>query len=592
MLTKDNIKSLVRVFLHEACGYLEIDDSQINIDYIPMPFPRMMQLKELDDIVVDTNMLAKVAENNCYTILRSDVYRIARKIYQRRKHCAEGTCEDYETDMIDADAFMYALCFLNGLSMIIPRQQLDKLYSKILQILNEEFQENCVLHAMPDSQFKGMFRYRAKKTSKAHKAELRFFKELKPSLITTNVINGKKGSESNPFDNVLEACRFIKDEERKAFEQDLYMSKMLSNRRFNYCADVNIYNIKWADGKASYCHPEVPDSAFIVNQLMSGRFSIKPNLYGRKFLYRGQSKYYEVCTPGLFRNPKQTYFLKELIQYDELRAVLASHPLVQLFERGIDLWHDMFRFEINYGGLAQHYYNKTNFLDLTSDIDAAKFFAITDYRFDEYTPHTDTQELGVIYYYELAEPGAFMPQKKQHLSTIGKQLFMRSGCQHGFLLNMEKGVNFNELPQVHKVFFRHNPSISQQIYKESNNGKIYFPLDILQIQWKRFLKQFDENPVVSFDAVEINAKDNFTHHETVKSISRKLEKMYGIKTDKDKIPVFDSDLMNQYYEDIKNGWWQDEFCKDIYFASSDGIVYKDMLLNVPKDSRYSKYFVQ
>lgn len=169
---------------------------------------------------------------------------------------------------------------------------------------------------------------------------------------------------------------------------------------------------------------------------------------------------------------------------------------------------------------------------------------------------------------------------------------MRSGCQHGFLLNMEKGVNFNELPQVHKVFFRHNPSISQQIYKESNNGKIYFPLDILQIQWKRFLKQFDENPVVSLDAVEINAKDNFTHHETVKSISRKLEKMYGIKTDKDKIPVFDSDLMNQYYEDIKNGWWQDEFCKDIYFASSDGIVYKDMLLNVPKDSRYSKYFVQ
>lgn len=594
MFTKENIEQLVHGFLHEACVYLGIDDSQINIVYTPMPAPAMMVmlLKESDDIVVDTNMLANVVKSNTFTILRSDVYCTARKIYQRRKHRAEGTCGNDETDKNDAYAFMYALCFLNGLRMVIPWQLLDKLHPKILQILNEEFQENCVLHTMPDSQFKGMYCCHAKKTPKAHKTELNLLKVTKSLIISANVANGEKGSETNPFDNVLEACRFIKNEERKAFEQDLYMSKELSHRRFNYCADVNIYNIKWADGKSSYCHPEFPDEAFIVNQLMSGKFSIKPNLYGRKFLYRGQSKYYDVCTPGLFRNPEQTYFLKELIQYDELRAVLGSHPLVQLFEHGINLWHDIFRFEVNYGGLAQHYYNKTRFLDLTSDIDAAKFFAITDYRFDEYTPHTDTKELGVIYYYELAEPGAFIPQKKQHLSTIGKQIFMRSGSQHGFLLSMEKGVNFNELPQVHKVFFRHDPSISLQIYKESSNGKIYFPSDILQEQWKRFLKQFDEKHVVSLEAVKINVKDNLRNNVSIKSISRKLEKMYGIKIDKDRIPAFDSDLMKQYYEDIKNGWWQDVFCKDIYFTSSDGIVYKDMLLKVPSDSQYSKYFVQ
>lgn len=111
---------------------------------------------------------------------------------------------------------------------------------------------------------------------------------------------------------------------------------------------------------------------------------------------------------------------------------------MQLFEQGIDLWHDIFRFEVNYGGLAQHYYNKTSFLDLTSDIDTAMFFAVTDYHFDEYTPHTDTSSLGVMYYYELAEPGAFSLQKQQHLSTIGKQPFMRSGNQHGFLLKWRK----------------------------------------------------------------------------------------------------------------------------------------------------------
>lgn len=594
MLTKDSINLLVHGFLHDACSHLGIDDSQINICYMPMPVPMMlvMLLKDSDDIVIDTSILAKIAENNTYTILRNDVYRVAREIYQRRKHKAEGTHVDKEVDAIDAYAFMYALSFLNGLSVIIPKQMIDKLQPKILQILNEEFHEDCILHSTPDWQFKDEFIYRIKKTKKAHKEELRLLKTAKPLIISTNVANGEKGSATNPFDNVLEACRFIEEEERKAFEQDIYMSNTLSQRRFNYCADINIYNIKWADAKSAYCHPEVPANAFIVNQLMSGNFSLKPNLYRRKFLFRGQSKYYDVCTPGLYRNPDQTYFLKELIQYDELRAVLVSHPLVQLFEKGIDLWHDIFRFEVNYAGLAQHYYNKTSLLDLTSDIDTAKFFAITDYRFDEYTPHTDTSQLGVMYYYELAEPGAFSYQNKQSLSTIGKQPFMRSGNQHGFLLNMVKGANFNELPQVHKVFFRHDPAISQQIFEESNNGEKYFPSDMLQVQWKRFLKQFDDNPVVSLEAVKINVHDNRNHNETVKNIICKLEKLYGIKTDTDRLPAFDSDLMDQYYEDMKNGWWQDVFCKDIYFVSEDGLVYRDMLLQVPKDPRYSKYFVR
>lgn len=594
MLTKENVKQLVRGFLHEACKYLGINDSQISIGYMPMPVSMMMVmlLKDSDDIVIDNKLLTDVIERNTYTTLRIEIYRVAREIYQRRKHQFEGTQEDIKADVNDACAFAYALCFLNGLSMIIPHQFVDDWHPRILHILNNEFHENCILHSFPDPQFKGEFCYRAKKAKEARQAEVKMLGTTKPLIVSPNISNNEKGSETHPFDNVLEACRFIKEEERKAFEKDDYMSNILAKRQFNYCADVNIYNIKWADGKSAYCHPELPADAFIVNQLMSGKFSLKPNLYGRKFLFRGQSKYYNVCTPGLFRNPKQSYFLKELIQYDELRAVLATHPLVQLFEQGIDLWHDIFRFEINYGGLAQHYYNKTRFLDLTSDIDTAMFFAVTDYSFDEYTPHTDTSSLGVMYYYEIAEPGAFSPQKQQYLSTIGKQPFMRSGNQHGFLLNMEKGANFNEFSQVHKVFFRHDSSISQQIFEKSKNGENYFPSDMLQIQWKRFLKQFEETPVVSLEAVKINVMDNAIHHETKKSISRKLEKMYGIMVDKDRIPTFDADLMDQYYEDIKNGWWQDVFCKDIYFVSEDGIVYKDMLMQVPNDTRYARYFTR
>lgn len=61
MLTKDSINLLVHGFLHDACSHLGIDDSQINISYMPMPVPMMlvMLLKDTDDIVIDTSILAK-----------------------------------------------------------------------------------------------------------------------------------------------------------------------------------------------------------------------------------------------------------------------------------------------------------------------------------------------------------------------------------------------------------------------------------------------------------------------------------------------------------------------------------------------------
>lgn len=241
MLTKENVKQLVRGFLHEACGYLGINDTQIGIGYMAMPVPTMMVLllKESDDIFIDTNLLAKVVENNTYTSLRLEIYRVAREIYQRRKHQAEGTQEDIKADANDAYAFAYALSFLNGLSVIIPRQFVDDWHPRILHILNNEFHENCVLHSVPDPQFKGEFCYRAKKTKEARQAELKLHTATKPLIVSPNISNNENGSETHPFDNVLEACRFIKEEERKAFEKDDYMSDILAKRQFNYCADVN-----------------------------------------------------------------------------------------------------------------------------------------------------------------------------------------------------------------------------------------------------------------------------------------------------------------------------------------------------------------
>ena len=174
MLTKENVKQLVRGFLHESCGYLGIDDSQIGICYVPMPVSMMMVmlLKDSDDIVIDNKLLADVVEQNSYTKLRFEIYRVAREIYQRRKHQVEGTQEDIKADANDAYAFAYALIFLNGLGMIIPHQIVDDWHPRILHILNNEFHENCVLHSYPDQQSNGELWYRAKKTKEARQAIL------------------------------------------------------------------------------------------------------------------------------------------------------------------------------------------------------------------------------------------------------------------------------------------------------------------------------------------------------------------------------------------------------------------------------------
>ena len=112
-------------------------------------------------------------------------------------------------------------------------------------------------------------------------------------------------------------------------------------------------------------------------------------------------------------------------------------------------------------------------------------------------------------------------------------------------------------------------------------GNKYFPNDGLQEMWKRKSAHH-----VSADTVRLNVKRN--PGETFKSIERKLAN-YDISVG-NYTPAFEDDLLDMYYQDIRNGWWQDVFCRDIYFCSDDGVVYKDLLLNIPSREEYKWAF--
>jgi len=334
---------------------------------------------------------------------------------------------------------------------------------------------------------------------------------------------------------------------------------------------------------------DAEDEKFIMTPLQSGRYSLKPNLKNRAFLFRGQSKFCDNCVPILFRHNKD-FFLDDCVFAQEMNILLLSHPLCQLFDLGFNVREYMIRFEINLMGLSQHYGNHTKLLDFTSDPDAAKFFAVTDYNSEsrKYIPINNDGQIGCLYFYELDKEEDFGPDKnsgKPRLSTIGLQVFPRSEKQRGFLLNLDKDENLNDnsvFPRVNCVKFFHKAAVSNAIFSNAKEGELYFPKDILC----EHLNRNRNNKCVSLQAVRWNAMVN--EGETHKSIKKKLYRNYGITT-RNYQPSFTSNELNAYYQDIKNGLWE-EFVAKIYIPDDKTGTIREGFLQIPFRKEYSWAF--
>ena len=333
------------------------------------------------------------------------------------------------------------------------------------------------------------------------------------------------------------------------------------------------------------------DKKFIAVRLSSRdpqrpeKFAFKPNLKNRAFLFRGQSGFYDPSTPSLLRK-KKGRFVVENIFYEEFVLALKDHPLIRLFWDGIELCGHRYFFEVTYYGLAQHYGFKTRVMDLTSDLDVAKFFAVTDYneKTDTYSPVIDESRYGVFYYWDnVRHPLAFQPIFGGNLSSIGLQVFPRSGRQKGFLFSMYREQNFNDIPFVRYKLFRHDAAISKQIYKMARRGKLYFPEDELsslaqRIRCSKILsgKAFSKN-------LESNPKDD-------KNANYNDCKASGIDIDFLKEHLTFNDIeKDMFRKKIKKGFWM-EFCNQIVFPNDKEGVIMNEFINLPNNPAYKKYF--
>lgn len=518
--------------------------------------------------------------NDAPTMYRLMGYQLARFWY-RFTTC--GNADAFDIMDNDSIVFAEALMTLKGcrFNLKIPA-------TEVVGMLKSEFNIECELVQAFETNAKQM-QFVIRPTMSEHERIAKRWEQLREDNINRpliSIVEGDLGSRANPFANVDEAAAYIQKIERERLSTDQFRQEIAKEE---YFYDGHAFRISWASANVSYYPLEcASENCFVVNQLSThNKFVLKPSLAHHKFLYRGQAAFYSPCKPSLFRG-KKDYFVDDIIQMNELQCLLKTHPMVQLFEQGFELLHDTFRFKINYRGLSQHYYNNTPLLDLTSDMEVAKFFAVTTFnmKMDCYEKYTG-EELGVLYYFDLkADSFQDSDNRTYIVDNIGKQPFMRSGNQSGFLINVGKDEDFNNYPEVRYVFFRHDSSITDRIFAQFDNGNKIMPEEILQSHWHARMIDEKAKKLISTDALKLNYAEN--PHESHKKIIKALQNK-GFKI-KNYHPSFTEEELDRYYATSLESW--EEFCSNIHFYSPEGILMKEHLRNLPNDPRYKWAFVR
>ena len=596
MIAIEKAKALPQAIINHACNYLSIDDTSIRIVFTPKVetihgVPQNATVLNDDTIVIGEDFLALCCEKG-FTMLRNELYARVRFIVKRR---ACGGNLIWANAIQDASAFSMALLFLDGNQIPCPPiYDVNTFFGDAIKMLTDEFGLDCTIFKMPTPPYRGAYFYKVRLSERCCNEWTLKYQSLQP-FCAKYPSGNEKGTLNNPFDDINEAIDYLKRIEREAYEKDTRMSD-IANMRYFYDPIQQMFRILWASPYVAHQKNSFARNSFVMSQmapLNSQRqdefyFSLKPNLYKHKFLYRGQSDYYKdkPCVPNMFRDPKhnkENYFLDFIIFSQELELLVRSHPIVKLLEDGLELKHDTFKIRMHYPGLAQHYYNKSIFLDFTSNIDVMSFFATTDYdcKNDEYYPNEDLDKIGVIYYYELKFPGAFQQHNGYAMKNIGKQVFLRSGLQSGFLLEMKKGVDLKkDVSEVHAVYFKHDKKISKEIFEKSKCGEKYFAEDLLQHAWKDRLKKRFEDKVVSRETVLLNVSRNIG--ETEESIIEKLATL-GITVDDFK-PAFTDEELKDFYSHIDEWWYN--FCDGIHFHDAEDEIYRQEMKDLINNPKY------
>lgn len=323
---------------------------------------------------------------------------------------------------------------------------------------------------------------------------------------------------------------------------------------------------------------------YVLNRLASGRYALKPNITRQGILFRGDSHYHEV-----FRT---RYGQKEIIGHgpevrekiipvnvrrSDFEIAIESFPLYKMLKNGIVLPNGKKLVMENPFGLAYAYDQPTPFVGLTSDLDVAAFYAVTEYDAEsgKYTPVTTG--MGVIYAFELRMPFSMTIG----LSSLGRLIFPRTLQQKTFLLNINPEYDFNQMAVVNGFVFNHDAALSRAIYDRFDGGEKLAPKeDFLLKKIQKFPKNTVSEQGFMRNLLE-NMGDSRMENESILSRA-------GVRIVGNLNPAFTYDELKGVYSNIAS-YWQ-SMIDGVYVGGNHGADIKKFLMNLPWTPDYSQYF--
>lgn len=279
----------------------------------------------------------------------------------------------------------------------------------------------------------------------------------------------------------------------------------------------------------------------------------------RNSYYRGENQIYKSSQPSLFRtldklteNEKKLYRFVSQMRIAELQIFLNRLGIVRFWQANYGT--------VLYEPLAQHYGLETRWLDITSDLDVALFFATC--RYDSinrrWCPLTkaDTEvnektKYGVIFHIPgwRAETvqmlsGSGYEYVENEILPIGYQPFMRCHSQHSYGICMKNAFPLQEDSQFEKLHFRHDEKFSREMFEKMDCGRKIYPQEGLN-QFDDIIEQIKHTTIFSREAYDIALMDEdseFTGTEVQKLIDDRecYKKIFGseiIITDEEPIKV-------------------------------------------------------
>ena len=209
----------------------------------------------------------------------------------------------------------------------------------------------------------------------------------------------------------------------------------------------------------------------------------------------------------------------------------------------------------------------------------------------------DAESTGVLYALPIYKSLSRNLIYGYRITSIGKQYcFERPARQLGFLIDCSGGKDLIDHPLLLRAEFRHNKTITEQIYNNMGCGNAIAPPDPLEDYWRHCRDIKGVLPLgISNKAIELNLFSN--PNETYSTLVNKLLSYKDdtgapvFKLTGETWPEFPRYILEQYWADIKNGWWEDVFCDNIYFPFGSEKAIEEFR-TLPTNPKYRSAFYE